>query len=654
MLRNPENLPLEGLKAKSVNSLMIMCTYGCQLACNYCQLKQPGSSMPELVLNKAIDLLMTTASKDCQIRFWGGEPLLAWDLIKKGIIYGENRARQANKILKFMVTTNGLLLDREKLEFISKHPVEVMFSLDGCRRSNMIHRLQKSGKDIYDKVSDSLRGLAKSGIPYFVNMVVSPLTAGKLLTNLNFLKRLGVRKCQLCYQGGIFWPENRIGTLLDGLKGFCADKTGSDFLMNFCNECEPTMLSQELVVDTDGRVYFDAAIFMEKVFPFLRKNYFMGDVFKVKKIDTLYRSKDELFLRFLKAASSRGKKEIVLNNIDLGLRLEEFFKSANLESIKSNEHPALIPVISGRFNCQIKVLGELGFRTLFLFVNGPCSNSCIFCQKKTNSFSELFRLESRLRENLKLKLDKLCIIGNEPLLHPGIETIIQLSRKYGFKEIEIMTSGERLSDKVFFKKIAGQAALSFSLPIFSTNPSEHDYIVGKNGSFKKIISGLVNARKLGCKVFIHSNLIRQNIKFIKKLEIFVRKDLGAPFSIFPVRPKTSKFTFEQLMPSYGDIINELKGINSLVGFPLCITKMVQDELLKEKDEISDSMKLYLLDQKFFKPDSCSACYLRSKCVGLFEEYAKVYPLNGINPFSKVQAENTGVRVNQKYSAYAKT
>ena len=171
-------------------------------------------------------------------------------------------------------------------------------------------------------------------------------------------------------------------------------------------------------------------------------------------------------------------------------------------------------------------------------MEGPCLNDCIFCkQKKDFRYSDIFKLQAQLQSNLKLKASRLCIIGNEPLAHPGILSIVSLAVKYGFLKIEIMTSGEALFDRKFVLELIKSGVSSFSLPIFSDKAALHDMIVGRRGSFFKIMQGIKNAKTLGAKVFVHSNLIKQNINSVKALERLVRRGLNLPFVILPIRPK---------------------------------------------------------------------------------------------------------------------
>ncbi len=620
-------------KPKAVDSLMVMCTYACQLVCNYCEVKQMNSFMSEETLNKAIKLLLTTQSKQCQLRFWGGEPLLRWDFIRKGILYAKQRAQENEKKIKFMITTNGLLLDHSKINFLKNHPVEIMFSLDGDIDTNRIHRTTYGGRQAYNKLIKNLLFLDDSGIPYFVNMVVTDITVNNLVKNLAFLKNLKIKKVQLCYRCGIYWTKVKREKLVSEINNFFRKYKDNLFLMNFRNSCEPTMLSQEIIVDTDEKLYFDGAIFMENKFPDLRKHYLLGRLEEITNIDALYNSKSELYLRFKRACSNKEERKIFSNNINLGLKLDNFFSGLSRDSLDSNEHPLLIPIVKGDFFSQRRVINRLGINALFLYIDGPCLNNCLFCKHKDESFSDLFKIILKLKSNLRIKTRKLCIIGNEPLLHPEIEEIVRLARKYGFRKIEIMTSGNLLSDKVFCAKLIKAGARSFSFPLFAAKEDVHDFIVGRQGAFYGVTRAIKNILSLRGEVFIHTNLLRQNIDHLKDLENFVEKQLSLPFVILPVRPKSAPMEFREIMPSYDEVIKKLKGINSLVGFPLCVVKHVQKDLLKSGKEISDSMKLYFLDQKFSKLKTCVGCRQYNKCSGFAKEYVEDYSDDFISPFN---------------------
>lgn len=610
-----------------------MLTRSCQFACDYCEVALGPESMPLPILMRAIDLLMTTDDERCQLRFWGGEPLIKWASIKKAVDYAQKRAVTAKKSIKFMITTNGYLLDEKKLRYLEKNNFEAMLSFDGNEYAHDRHRHLKNRKGTYTRTLENLRRLASYNIPYFVNLVVTPDTVGVLSDSLEFLKNNSIASVQICYRCGVAWRRKASGELLAQLENFLGRGNRADFIMNFHNDCEPTMLSQEILVDVDGRIYYDAAIFLEKKFPSLKKSYELGNIGGIKNIGRLYASKPELRKRFLLACSEPQKK-IFLNNEGLGLKMKAFFEQRNQGSISSNEHPVIGPVAAQGFREQNKILIELDIDAVFMKIEGPCLNDCVFCRQKTSSaFDALPSILERLGNGRGSVSKKLCLIGNEPMLHPKITQILRKIKKSGFSMIEIMTSGNMLADPAFTKKVVDAGATSFSIPLFSNHADVHDAIVGRKGACNSVIRGIENALRSGAQAFIHTNLIRQNIAHCLELERFVRKQLALPFAIFTIRPKTSNLAFPRLMPAYAEIISRLTGVKSMVGFPLCVTQKVQAELFKNENEISDSMKLYFLDQGFVKLRRCSGCIFIKKCAGIFREYARFFPTDEIRPIT---------------------
>lgn len=615
-----------------INSLMIMCTDSCQLACTYCEVDTSNANMTTDTLFKSIDLLLTTKSKMCQLRFWGGEPLLRWEFIKTGISYGIKAASLKEKTIQFMITTNGILLDKTKIAFLKKNPVEIMFSFDGDEKINNCHRIAKTkNKTYFKQIENNLKFLIKNRIPHFINMVITPKTVSCVKEGLDYLKKTGVSRVQIAYQCGILWSKQKINVLIAKIDEFLISNPDKTFIMNFVNDCEPISLSQEIIIDCDGKIYFDAARFMEKKFRHLKQSFLLGDIKRKYEIDTFFKTKKQLLNLFKNGASKKSIK-IFKNNIKLGLMLDFFFRSHPIEPLKSNEHPFFTSIIRGSLSSQRKALNEIGIKTLFLYLEGPCINNCLFCGQKYNlKFSDAFQIENRLKENNKIKAKKIAIVGNEPLLHPNIEEIVTFCKKSGFSQIELLTSGARFEDTIFTKNVKKAGLTSISLPLYAAEPKLHDYIVGRKGSFVSTIKGIANARKYEITVYAHSNLIKQNINHIIRLEHFVNLKLGLPFVVFPIRPKTSGIPFENLIFPYNEMIDRLKGINSLVGFPLCILKRIQKDYLKSGECISDSMKLYFLDQKFIKLSACKNCKYIKTCSGLFHDYIKIYGSKYIEP-----------------------
>ena len=103
---------------------------------------------------KAIDFLIENSGfhKNLDIDFFGGEPLMNWDVVKQLVAYGREQEKIHNKNIRFTLTTNGMLLDDEVTEFCNKEMHNVVLSLDGRKEVNDRFRVDYAGHGSYDKI----------------------------------------------------------------------------------------------------------------------------------------------------------------------------------------------------------------------------------------------------------------------------------------------------------------------------------------------------------------------------------------------------------------------------------------------------------------------------------------------------------------------
>ena len=93
--------------------------------------------------------------------FFGGEPLLNWDIVKKLVYYGRSLEKKGDKKFRFTLTTNGLMLSEDIIKFCEEEMSNVVISLDGRKEINDRMRRTKQGKGTYDMIIPSFRKLAK-------------------------------------------------------------------------------------------------------------------------------------------------------------------------------------------------------------------------------------------------------------------------------------------------------------------------------------------------------------------------------------------------------------------------------------------------------------------------------------------------------------
>lgn len=101
---------------------------------------------------RALDFLIENSGnrKNLEVDFFGGEPLLNFDVVKKLTLYGDELNKKTGKNIRFTITTNGVGLDDDKIDFINKHMYNVVLSLDGRKEINDYMRPTINGKGSYD------------------------------------------------------------------------------------------------------------------------------------------------------------------------------------------------------------------------------------------------------------------------------------------------------------------------------------------------------------------------------------------------------------------------------------------------------------------------------------------------------------------------
>lgn len=120
-------------------------TRRCNLSCSYCFNYGKGTGdMSWEIAKKSVDFLISNAintpEKLIDVSFWGGEPLLMWDLLQEITLYAEKRAKEAGVRVQFGGTTNGTLLTPDKFDFLDEHKIFFLVSFDGTEKTHNMFR----------------------------------------------------------------------------------------------------------------------------------------------------------------------------------------------------------------------------------------------------------------------------------------------------------------------------------------------------------------------------------------------------------------------------------------------------------------------------------------------------------------------------------
>ncbi|MFV0503718.1 MAG: thioether cross-link-forming SCIFF peptide maturase [Lachnospirales bacterium] len=162
-------MPKVDNRAPVIKALCIHIAHDCNLKCKYCFAEEgeyhgSRSFMTFEVGKKAIDFLVENSSNriNLEIDFFGGEPLMNFDVVKSLVEYGRSIEKDKNKKFRFTLTTNGVLLNDEIIEYANKHMHNVVLSLDGRKEINDNMRITLNNKSSYDVIVPKFQHLANS------------------------------------------------------------------------------------------------------------------------------------------------------------------------------------------------------------------------------------------------------------------------------------------------------------------------------------------------------------------------------------------------------------------------------------------------------------------------------------------------------------
>jgi uncharacterized protein len=160
----------DALKGKSndIKALCLHVAHTCNLNCSYCFASQ-GRYQGERALmsfdvgKQALDFLIAHSGKrtNLEVDFFGGEPLMNWEVVKQLVAYGRSREAEAKKRFRFTLTTNGVLVDDEVIDFCNREMHNVVMSLDGRREVNDRFRRNFAGAGSYDTIVPKFQKFAK-------------------------------------------------------------------------------------------------------------------------------------------------------------------------------------------------------------------------------------------------------------------------------------------------------------------------------------------------------------------------------------------------------------------------------------------------------------------------------------------------------------
>jgi len=151
-----------------VKALCLHVSHDCNLRCKYCFASTGDFGIKRSVMSaevgkKAIDFVLKNSGnrRNIEIDFFGGEPLMNFDTVKEIVEYAVSKEEEYGKKFRFTITTNGLLLDDDKIKYINEHMDNIVMSIDGRKSVNDRMRIRVDGSGCYDRILPIFKKVAE-------------------------------------------------------------------------------------------------------------------------------------------------------------------------------------------------------------------------------------------------------------------------------------------------------------------------------------------------------------------------------------------------------------------------------------------------------------------------------------------------------------
>lgn len=611
-------------------TLILMTTYRCNLRCWYCHVEKKAEDLPEETALSAARIFLDQADGRSRIRFFGGETILRWPLIRA--ICEDMRPRTIDRDLHldYDVTTNGILLTGEMIDFIrSMHSMELILSLDPEKE-------KESGRRLPDRVEELLPEILT--LPWLtVNLAASPSDVHRMADHCEWLVEKGFKRFNFLPAYYVNWPWDKVRELEDQFDRLLGVFRGRPELQckNLRVDASLPLFMDALVLDTDGSFYPNNLVLADARFQKARQTLRLGSVTEGigrnptrEEIEPVWKSCIE--------------RKVMEDTAAVDWLLAQFAKEMGT-LFEERARPAVSAGEAGAEEIATDVPPSPEAEGI-VDVGGACNNGCVFCATPAPDKAgpqPTSWLKSSV-ESVRTRSDALLFTGGEPTVRADLPDLIDHARGLGFRAVGIRTNARRCSYPDYAAQLAGAGLTDSEVGIHGHTAPLHDAMTRVPGSFSETVRGARNLAEHEVKLSVFTVLTKSNYRHLEEIVRLAVK-LGATAAHFTAPPIPDGK--EEHAPSFSVrlalaapylsralLLAKRLGLRaSFHSVPACLFD----------GRISPASRRHVANCFNGAPRAknlavCSPCAVEKSCAGPWASYTKAYGWSELRPVTRPQ------------------
>ncbi len=577
--------------------LTLILTRDCKEGCPFCLVDKKGASMEPKTARRAVEFFLGLGGRNKTIKFFGGEPLLEFDLLEEVINHCERINVKADKKIDFILSTSGILLNRHICDFADLHEIEL--AIDS-------YHLKKINKDVFKRMLS---------LPFLtLTLNIAPESAAGFFGEFKKFYAQGFRRYNFLPSYYIKWPKKSIEELEVALKKIALfyQKTPGLYFKNSDSRGDVPLFNSCLTCDVTGDIYSSNLILLKSLSG-IKDALFLGNIRDIKEED------------------------LEPEQISLPVLIKECFSRQLLNDTRE---------IDRRINSFVNSLRR-PMEVADIKLGSSCNNHCKFCVRRVNRGGGYDKTTNEIKHNLldaARDCDGVVFTGGEVTIRKDLYELVGYAKRLGYRRIQIQSNGRMLAYKPFCLQLIKAGANEFAIALHGHTRELHDYLTSSPGSFYQTLQAIKNIKESGIPVITNTVINKSNYRHLPQIaELLSGLSVNQLQFAFVHALGRAQENFDSIVPRFTMIMPYVKeGLDIGIRFgvkvmteaiPYCLMRGYENYVA---ENIIPSVKIFELNNEVIdfddirprfaksKGPACKGCRFFNVCEGTWKEYAEKF------------------------------